>query len=166
MRRAKWGIGAVLVAGAAWLMMNLFNIDLGGSGINPFATIPGENRTEQETEPANPAQADKENATRETLVSTTNPATAIGGDGTVDVRVVDRSYQLQTGTGEAATWTDATLEQVVAAAKRAPGDDVGIRVRVLRGPSSRASTEDALYEALRAAEIEPSEIAIPDKLVE
>ena len=166
MRRAKWGIGAVLVAGAAWLLMNVFNIDLGGTGINPFATMPGESRTERKTEPANPAEAEKEPTTDEKLVSTANPATAIGGDGTVDVRVVDRSYQLQAGTGEAATWTDATLEQVVAAAKRAPGDDVGIRVRVLRGPSSRASTEDALYEALRAAEIEPAEIAVPDKLVE
>ena len=41
-----------------------------------------------------------------------------------------------------------TLTKVVALAKAASGDEDGIRVRIYRKPSSRASTENELQDAL------------------
>lgn len=166
MRRAKWGIGAVAVVGVAWLLSTLFNVDLGGLGIGQYAMVPSEGTQTEESTPEEPANTatdsqDVGKVPSDRMVSTANPAASIGADGRVDVRIEDRQYQLR-GEESGPKWVPATLEAVVAAAKRAPGDDAGIRVRVLRAPSSRPSAEQALTDALYKAGVRSSELTMPE----
>lgn len=65
----------------------------------------------------------------------------------VKIVVSDRAYLLRTATGD----EPIELDQIVSYATAAKGDEDGVKIRVYRKPSSRASTEIALQQALTAA---------------
>lgn len=181
MRGAKYGVGALVVVGVVWLLTNMFNLDVGGLGIVPQANVPSDSTPSDVPEP--PVD-DSDSSTRETgmadgtggtpgpagdskqLVSSTDPKTAIGPEGRLEVRIEGRQYHLRNHEAAEGVWVPATLEQVVAAAKQAPGDEAGIRVRMLRSGSSLAGAESELVEALNAAGIDANAIEIPKTLVE
>lgn len=54
------------------------------------------------------------------------------------------------------------LAEIVALAKAAPGDRLGIRVRITRRSTARPTAETALMEALRAEGITPDAVLIRD----
>lgn len=166
MRRAKYGIGAVVVVGLAWFLSNVFNWDLSGLHLGQNGTSQSETARD-DPEPANRSDEDGNRKVDDTRkVSTDVGEAAIGGDGSLDVRIEDHAYFLRNGSGAKAEWVPADLDKIVALAKRAPGDDIGVRVRVIRGPSARASAEDALSSALLSAGLETSEIIKTSNLID
>ena len=178
MRGAKWGVGAVVVVGVVWLLTNMFNLDVGGLGIVPQANIPSDASPSDVPEPpvddtdptvqgggmADGTDGTPGNPSR--LVALTDSKAAIGPEGRLDVRIAGRQYHLRNHEAADGAWVPASLGQVVAAAKQAPGDDAGIRVRMLRSGSSLAGAESELVEALNGAGIDANAIEIPKTLVE
>jgi len=71
----------------------------------------------------------------------------------VQVKIDERHYQMADAAGGPHGYRDATLEEIVAAARAAQGNNRGIRVRVARTPRSRSSAEHALRDKLEAAGI-------------
>jgi len=128
------GIAAVVgLAIGVWLA-DLFNgFGTGESGPPAVAVSLGEQASQL------PAPPTKEE-------TTPDPS----GEAPAEVATViidDRQYLLQTGE----TQTPKTLEQIVATAQAAPGNADGLKLKVVRRPSSRSSVEVALQDALKAA---------------
>lgn len=73
---------------------------------------------------------------------------------TVRVVIRDRSYYLKQSREE----QPIALQDLVALVQRAAGDEDGIRLRIYRAESSRATAELQLQEALRAVDIPESAI--------
>lgn len=73
---------------------------------------------------------------------------------TVRVVIRDRSYYLKQSREE----QPIALQDLVALVQQAQGDEDGIRLRVYRAESSRATAELQLQEALRAVDIPESAI--------
>lgn len=67
----------------------------------------------------------------------------------VKVVVAERAFALRSEKGE----RPIQLPEIIELVKQAPGDTDGIRLRIYRKPSSRASAEDALQTALSDAGI-------------
>ena len=168
MRRMKWGIGAAGVVGVAWLLVNVFNLDLGGvgGGGDERLGLPEPATQSAPVHDSVPAEPPVQSEPETGLVSTDNPAQAVGSGGVVEVLVDDRTYSLRHGTGAEAEWIAAEPEAVVAYARQAEGSESGVRVRILRTPSARATAEERLIESLRDAGIAMNEIDVPEKLVE
>ena len=76
-------------------------------------------------------------------------------DGVLDVWIQDRRFEIRGGANSArhdsARPTAVPLETVVERARETTGNEDGIRVRIFRAASSRASAEQALKDALEAA---------------
>ena len=161
MRRAKWGIGAVAVVGLAWLLSFLFDIDLGGIGTDG-ARIGLPTASERQTPVDPPLQT--EPATEP--VAALADGDALSDGETLEVLIDDREYFLRRGKGEPADWVAADLDASAAYARQASGDDAGIRVRVFRKPSAKASAEQELTESLQTAGLTKAEIDVPERLVE
>lgn len=169
MRRVKWGIGAAVVVGAAWLLSNFFNMGGLGTGegarlgLPTASTVP----TTPETPPADPPPQDEPpEPSNTTAVATTGDDRSIGEGGVVDVLIDDRDYFLGKGAGDAREWVPAEQDAIAAYARQASGDESGIRVRIFRKPSARAASEDDLSETLRNVGLTEAEIDMPEKLVE
>jgi hypothetical protein len=162
MHRAKWGIGAAAVVGLAWLLSNLFNINVGGiSGDGESRLgLPRPEPTAHQSEP--PPQSEPETEP----VATEGPDEAIGAGGVVEVLIDDRSYFLRRGMSEPPEWIAADEGAVAGYARQAPGDGTGVRVRVFRTPAARASAEEQLIQALHEAGLGSGEIDLPERLVE
>lgn len=170
MRRAKWGIGAAAVVGLAWFLSNFFNMDIGGIGTDrgihieaPSASLmrsPEEPRDDAEREP--PLQTEPETEP----VAAIGPEEAVGSEGAVEVLIDDRTYYLRRGAGDDAEWVEASGDAVVSYAEKAKGDSTGVRVRLFRRPTARASAEETLIDALGHAGLTSAEIDVPEKLVE
>lgn len=166
MRRLKWGIGAVAVVGAAWFLLNAFNLNIGGFGGGNEGQV-GLPRTALTTPPPSaPADPPEQSEPDTDLVSTDTPETAIGSDGIVEVLIDDRAFSVRRGTGENRKWVQAEPETIVAYVRQATGDEAGVRVRILRTPSARAAAEEQLTTALHEAGVSDSEIDVPERLVE
>lgn len=170
MRRAKWGIGAAVVVGAAWFLSNFFNMDLGGvgtdRGTDVSVTTPSSDssidvpETRALLEP--PVQSEPELEP----VAAVGAEDAVGSEGAVEVLIDDRDFYLRRGAGEGAEWVKANGDSVVSYAKQAAGDSAGVRVRIFRKPTARASAEETLIEALGVAGLTSAEIDVPEKLIE
>ncbi|HEX6986297.1 MAG TPA: hypothetical protein VF170_13025 [Planctomycetaceae bacterium] len=158
MRRMKWGIGAAAVVGLAWLLSNLFNLDVGGTGGDGDSRIGLPTSSEpRDVVPAEPPPQGEPDAETEP-VSADAPEDAIGTGGVVEVRVDDRDYLLKRGSGAGAEWVAAEPDAIAAYARQASGDETGVRVRIFRTPSARAAAEERLVEALRGVGLTDGEI--------
>ena len=100
---------------------------------------------------------------QETAATTPRPEHA---DDVLTVLVDGDSYQLQTGDDEAASFTPATLEEVVERAETYPGNPLGVRVRLRFRRNSQEGARADLIEALQAAEIEREQIIEATDFVE
>lgn len=166
MRRLKWGIGAAAVVGAAWFLLNAFNLNIGGFGGGNDGQIGVPRIAVTTPPPSAPAEPPPQSEPETDLVSTSDPKTAIGSDGFVEVLIDDRSFSVRRGTGENREWVQAEPDTIVAYARQATGDEAGVRVRILRTPSARAAAEEQLTTALHEAGMTDSEIDVPERLVE
>lgn len=170
MRRAKWGIGAAVVVGVAWFLSNFFNMDIGGvgtdRGTDVSVTTPSSDSSidvpEERTSAEPPVQSEPEMQP----VAALGADDAVGTEGAVEVLIDGREFFLRRGDGEEGEWVKANGDSVVSYAKQATGDSTGVRVRIFRKPTARASAEETLVEALGLAGISSNEIDVPEKLVE
>ncbi|MBA3311694.1 MAG: hypothetical protein M3552_16615 [Planctomycetota bacterium] len=170
MRRAKWGIGAVVVVGLAWVLSNLFNMNIGGIGTEdggrvglPTQTSISPSANEEIDTATPPAQS--EPITEGETVALEGPDKAIGVGGVVEVLVEDRSFSIRRGSGEDAVWIAAEPDVIASYARQAEGDETGVRVRVFRRPSALASAEEELAEKLRSAGLTNAEIDVRQQLL-
>jgi hypothetical protein len=69
----------------------------------------------------------------------------------VQVKIDDRNYQMARPGHKPLAYNAVVLEEIVAAARSAKGNNRGIKVRVARTPTSRSSAEHALRDALEEA---------------
>ncbi len=163
MRRAKWGVGAAVVVGLAWLVSNFFNMGGLGTGEGTQIGLPTASTVPTGTaRPENPpAQDEPETAT----VATEGEDRSVGEGGVVEVLIDERNFLLRRGTDDNAEWVPADADAIAAYARQAPGDESGIRVRIHRKPSARAASEDELNEALRGVGLTGEEIDVPAKLL-
>ena len=79
----------------------------------------------------------------------------------VDVLVVlidGHDYLLETGTGDDVVYQPTSLEEIAEQAELATGDKNGVKVRVLRRVSARASAENALKDKLESAGIKSGSV--------
>lgn len=108
------------------------------NGTQPVVTQSGESRTE-------PTQTTGDDATGEIPPE----------DGVLDVWIQDRQFAIRPETaaveGPPPEPTVVPLETVIARAEQTTGNADGIRVRIFRAASSRASAEQALRVALESA---------------
>jgi hypothetical protein len=135
---AAGGIVAALIALGMWLATLIPGLGLGlGGGLGPgdpsgSKTPAPEQKAKPEPQPIDPS-------------------------GVVTVKVeADRYLVLQTADGKH-TDRPATLNEIVALAKKAPGDKSGMKVRILVGRTPAAPL-DRLKKALLAAGIDPNAI--------
>lgn len=144
-------LGAVLIAGIA---TGVYLSDyLKGWGLGGGPGISGSNASKGTLNTGADSGDDKNTAA--TVDSTPNyaPDESVAHPPQVlKVVVADRSFFIRE-TGEVPELTQVDLKQIVRRAKAATGDDDGIRVRVYRKSSSRASVEVELRDALVAAGI-------------
>lgn len=174
MRRAKWGVGAVVVVGLAWLLSNLFNIRLGGIGTDDGGRIglPTETSViDREDDPAAPLDqsepvVDSADEQAVSVEDSGGAADSVGSSGAVEVLIDDRMYFIRRGVGEHAKWVAAEPEVISSYAAQAKGDATGVRVRIFRRPSALASAEKEIADALRAAGIPASQIDLREPLLE
>ena len=176
MRRAKWGAGAAVVVGLAWLISNVF--DFNGPGLGPGdgvgVGLPTRSTDARPTEPPlqsepplpSDSQAEPDSESDTQPVATITPPSGIGAGGIVEVLIDDRSYFLRRGSTEPPDWVAAEPDAIAGYAKQATGDETGIRVRVFRKPSARASAEEELIEILGQVGIKRSDVDLPERLVE
>lgn len=169
MRRMKWGIGAAAAVGLAWLVMNIFNWNLGGlggGGENRLGLPTSSTISAPDSEPSEPPEQAEPPVQSEPdagLVSVESADEAIGAGGIVEVLIDDRNYSLRGSDGE---WIPAEPDAIAAYARQATGDDSGMKVRILRKPSARAAAEERLVETLHGVGLTNSEIDLPETLVE
>lgn len=76
----------------------------------------------------------------------------------LSVRIANDDYFIARSHGKSREYRAATLEEVVSAAQDRPGNDQGVRVRVVGTPASKSSGERSLREALLSAGIDPAAI--------
>ena len=81
---------------------------------------------------------------------------------TVRVVIRDRGFFLKSGDEE----TPIELGELITLIQSAQGDEDGIKLRVYRSASARVTTELALRDALKAAEIADAAIHTPQDVVE
>lgn len=164
MRRVKWGIGAAVVVGLAWLVSNFFNMGGLGTGEGTRIGLPVQKTvpTTASTPAEPPPQAEPQTQT----VATQGDEPSIGEGGVVKVLIDDRDYFLRRGTGEDAEWVPADVDAIAGYARQASGDEAGVRVRIFRKPAAKALPEHELIEALRAVGVTDAQIDVPDRLVE
>ncbi len=139
MRRAKWGVGAVVVVGLAWLLSNLFNIRLGGIGTEDGAQVGLPTRTtivdsdEEQAPTVPPGQSEPLPDTTDdqsVAVQDSNATTdAVGAGGAVEVLIDDRTFFIRRGVGEHAKWVAAEPAVIASYASQAKGDATGVKVR-------------------------------------
>ncbi len=172
MRRAKWGIGAVLVVGLAWFLTNLFDIRFGGIGTDegshiglPTQTpVADSDRDEAPSEP--PPQTEPLPESDDQSVSLQDTSNAVGARGAIDVLIDGRMFFIRRGAGEQATWVPAEPAVISSYAQQAEGDETGVRVRIFRRPSALASAEKELSDSLQSAGIPASQIDLREQLLE
>jgi len=176
MRRAKWGVGAVVVVGLAWLLSNLFNIRLGGIGTEDGAQVGLPTPatvvdSDQETAPSEPPDQsepilettdDDSVAVRDSNVTTD----AVGASGAIEVLIDDRTFFIRRGIGENAKWVAAEPAVISSYASQAKGDATGVRVRIFRRPSALASAEKEISDSLQKSGIPASQIDLREQLLE
>lgn len=142
MFKVRYLIGTALVLGiAAGVWLGEFWKGFGWGGGSGFGQ--GDSLLVT-TQPTNSTTPPAEDDTRDSPTSTQ----------TVRVVIRDRSYYLKQSLEE----QPITLQDLVALVQRAQGDEDGIRLRVYRAESSRATAELQLQEALRAVDIPESAI--------
>ena len=166
MRRMKWGIGAAAVVGLAWFLLNVFNLNIGGlgdgGGGDSRIGLPVMTETADPVPEAPPEQSEPV----VDPVSVESSGDAISSGGVVEVMISDHDFLVRrrkAGNGE---WVSTDIDTIAAAARSSPGNESGVRVRVLRQGSSRASAEERLVEALRSVGLTNSEIDLPETLVD
>jgi len=86
--------------------------------------------------------------------------TGVEGDAQhmVLVRIAGKSYSIAEWQGNKADYRAATASEIARLATRKDGDAKGIKVRISRDDSSKASAEDALRKELEAAGVPPEAI--------
>lgn len=148
-------LGGLLIAGIA---IGLYLGDLwnGFGGGNSLGVGQGDGKSTSE------AKNEAENSeTSTTVVQATAPIkpdrpAQIPGQPLPVVKAVldERTYFVRSDTGDVAT----DLEQLVQLAKRATGDDYGVKIRIYRRPKSLPATELALQDALVEAGLNEDQI--------
>lgn len=81
------------------------------------------------------------------------------------VLIEDRHYAIRQSDGNGETWNRIELERVVELAEQTPGNADGVRVRIIRDESARASAEIELQERLRKAGLSKESIVMAPDLV-
>lgn len=172
MRRAKWGVGTILLIGFAWFLASIFDIRLGGIGTDEGSqiglptqtTVADSDRDEAPSEP--PAQSEPLSESDDQSVSLQDTSEAVGASGAIDVLIDGRTFFIRRGAGEQATWVPAEPAVIASYARQAKGDETGVRVRIFRRPSALASAEKELSDSLQSAGIPASQIDLREQLLE
>lgn len=146
------GIGAAL----SYLFPNM-DFGLGSGGLGWPNSQPQTQVVGIEATPAEEAEAD----TKAKLEAKPEPAPTV-----VYVLIDGREYLLRNGPEGKAAYQPATLNEVLAAAQSATGDDNGIRVRIEQKSSSRELSERSLRESLESAGIPKDAIRWKDEPVD
>jgi hypothetical protein len=173
MRRAKWGIGAAAVVGAAWLLSNIFNMGGLGTGEGTRVGLP-QTSAPSAAPSAKPAPSDRNAPPQEepgaepeaSAVATQGNEKSIGEGGVVEAMIDGRNFSVKRGAGDEAEWVPAEPDVIAGYARQAPGDESGVKVRVRRKASARASAEDELNTALHSAGLTDAQIEQPQAFVE
>lgn len=165
MRRAKWGIGAAAVVGAAWLLSKFFNGGGLGIGDGTNVALPSKSdapavRPDEDHGP--PPQDEPEAST----VATQGEEKSIGEGGVVEALIDGRNFFVKRGSGDDAEWVPAEPDVISGYARQAPGDDSGVKVRIRRKASARAAAEEELSKSLHAAGLTDAQIDQPQSFVE
>lgn len=80
----------------------------------------------------------------------------------LNVLVEDRHYAVRRTAGGREIWNRVELDRVVALAEQTPGNADGVRVRIVRDESARASAEIELHERLLEAGL-PKESIVTER---
>jgi hypothetical protein len=83
----------------------------------------------------------------------------------VDILIDDRDYLVREVVNGEIQYREIELSELIERVKQAPGNDEGIRVRISRTESSRASAENLLDRSLEQAGIAKTEVHRVDELV-
>lgn len=86
--------------------------------------------------------------------------------GLITVLIDDRDFSLAKKSGDELTYEAIALEEIVELAKDLPGNEDGIKVRVLRKETARATAEANLRNALIDAGLDAGSIYMPRSFVE
>lgn len=141
-------LGAVLVAGIAagiYLSDFLKGPGLGGGGAN---------QPQKNSESPKVQQTQSESDTDQKPAAAPDKSSPVASTDVVKILIDNRSFLLRTSEGD----SPAELNDVISQVKSTSGDADGIRVRVYRKATSRASTEIALRDALMAAGVTEEQI--------
>ena len=181
MRKAKYGVGAAVIVGIAWVISNMFNFGGPGGRGPTTGVVPEGGTVSSDTDASstdsvsttNPAAEREPEQPLSTYAAMTTdpvpraggPADQLGAGPVVEVLVDGRDYYLRRGTG-ADGWAHTDPAAVVMASRQVEGDGAGIKVRVFRKKTARASAEDQLKESLHVAGLTDAQIDWPETLLE
>lgn len=86
--------------------------------------------------------------------------------GLITVLIDDRAYSIAKADGDNIVYTPTAIAAIVQQAQQVPGNEDGIKVRVLRKESARATAESNLRNALVDAGIDAGAIYMPRSFVQ
>jgi len=136
-----------IVAGKMGMFPGLGNGS--GSNADTQVSVGAENPTPP------PKKSDPPIATPE---NDTDSKTSTDPPNVLEVIIDDRSYQLRQSSDGKEEYVAIELPALISLAKKTPGDEDGIRVRISRRESSRLSAESQLQEELTKAGLSRSAI--------
>lgn len=150
--------GGVIVIVALLLMLFMQGPGTGKNDAEDSSSTPGETKLVASAAPvdalltATPNQepAPAEDSTDDHLTADEKAALS---DNTLVVLIDEHNYQIQIPADDGARWTPIELQRLVEVAQQAPGDSNGIRVRIQKRVTARASAEQKILTALQDADI-------------
>ena len=157
-RRATMGAAIVLAALLATLLMDRHGSG-GGDSDNDI-----ERSLHEPQVSANPSDAAVSSESRKAGL-TNDKKTAMLGN-TLHILIDDFDYRIRTRNGGGEQWTRIDLDRLLIHAAEAPGDSNGIRVRVQKRVTARASAEQNLRDALAARGIGSDAVFESSELLE
>ena len=143
--------------GIGWLINQYIpDFGSGGIGFGPGGADTAVTTTADSAAGQSPAIVSTPEAVPET------PPETLGGPGNtapvVYVLLDGRDFFIRTKGGEKPEYRRASLGEILAAAHAAKGDEDGLRVRIARKQSARATTEQQLRAGLQQAGFSPEAI--------
>lgn len=172
--RAGVGAGAVLIGLALFLLFRGFGL---GPGNGTGEDGSGDTKTEETDDDAEilAADSDPSESTPEKQQDNTSPQQNTGGltfdeekaiaGNVLTVLIDEHDYLMQIPGTTDPVYRRTELTRLVELAKRAKGDTNGIRVRILRRESARASAENQIKADLMHAGLTADAIVMPRDFV-
>lgn len=150
-------IAAALGAVIAYLAGGFPGLGTGGSGLRMNSSS---NQSIQRPPEEKPVSQPEETPTPDSL-----DRDAVLQNGVLHVLIEGRQYAVKQAADGTAEYRSVELNQLVDLAKKAPGDEDGIRVRISRRESARATAERRLEDELIEAGLSPESIVWESELL-